>query len=107
MLNTLLESPLLAPLFQAALGGLGLSVINLWEDYQKPRSRRIDKDGLFYFFFFVWPITGGVLAYIYIASGYKIDGMLAFTLGLTAPTTLQAMIKKVHHAEQPPPGAEQ
>lgn len=83
------------PLLHAALGGLVLNFMNLYEDYRKPKNQRVDKDGLWWLFFFFWPIAGVILAYIYISSGYKIDGMLAFTLGLSAPTTLQAMIQKV------------
>jgi hypothetical protein len=104
MLEALMGSSLFPPLFQAALGGIVLSIINLWEDYQKPKSRRVVKDRLYVFFFFVWPAIGVILAYVYVASGYKIDGMLAFTLGLTAPTT--AMIAKARHTDHPPPGAE-
>lgn len=93
------------PLVQAALGGFILSFMNLYEDSRKPKNQRVDKDALWWLFFFFWPVAGCVLAYIYIASGYKIDGMLAFTLGLTAPTTLQAMIHKVV-ASGPPARAE-
>lgn len=44
--------------------------------------------------FFFWPIAGGLLAYIYISSGYDIKGWLAFTTGLTVPTTIQSIIDK-------------
>ena len=44
--------------------------------------------------FCFWPFAGGFLAYICLASGYKINGMLAFTTGLTAPTALQTLMSK-------------
>jgi len=44
--------------------------MNLYEDYQKPKTQRIEKDGLFVLFFCFWPVAGAVLAYVYIASGY-------------------------------------
>jgi hypothetical protein len=97
---------LVAPLFQALLGGLCLDIVNLWEDSQKPKSRRVEKDAYFIFFLFIWPLVGVVLAYVSIASGYRIDGWLAFTLGLTAPTTLQTIIRKSIPPDKPPPGAE-
>jgi hypothetical protein len=92
------------PLLQAALGGFLLSVMNFYEDSRKPKNQRVEKDGLFWLFVFVWPVVGAILAYIYIASGYKIDGMLAFTLGLTAPTTVQSLMQKV--VSNPPRNAE-
>jgi hypothetical protein len=98
--------PLTEPLVLAAIGGLFLSIMNLYQDYQKPKAQRIEKDRLFFLFFFFWPVAGAVLAYVYIESGYDIYGWLAFTLGLTAPTTLQAIIKTASHSEQPPPRAE-
>lgn len=97
---------MIEPLIQASLGGLLLNVVNLYADYRKPKALRVDKDALYFFFFAVWPIAGAILAYIYISSGYRIDGMLAFTLGLTAPTTLEAMIAKVVRSDEPPPNSE-
>jgi len=65
MARSLVESLVLA-----AIGGLFLSIMNLYEDYQKPKTQRIEKDGLFVLFFCFWPVAGAVLAYVYIASGY-------------------------------------
>jgi hypothetical protein len=106
MFANILASPFTPPLFQTLLGGLVLSLFNFWTDSQKPKSHRIEKDWIYWFFFGMWPIIGAILSYIYIVSGYKIDGLLAFTLGLTAPTTIQTMIQKAAHTEQPPRNAE-
>ena len=98
---------LLPPLLHAGLGGFMLNIMNLYEDYRRPKSQRVEKDLLYWIFFCVWPTAGMVLAYIYIESGYKIDGMLAFTLGLTAPTVLQTMMQKVTPEGGAPKGAEE
>lgn len=83
------------PLVHAALGGFFLNMMNLYEDSRRPKSKRTRKDLLYWVLFVFWPLAGAGLAYIYIASGYRIDGMLAFTTGLTAPTVLQTLMAKV------------
>jgi hypothetical protein len=93
-------------LWLAAAGGLMLSLFNLWEDTQKPKSHRVDKDGWYWFFFVVWPAAGALLALVYMRTGYNIDGILAFTLGVTAPTTIQTIIQRGKQHLGPPPGAE-
>lgn len=93
-------------LFQAGAGGIILSVMNLYEDSRKAVSDRVPKDGYFWLFFVFWPLAGAFLAYIYVASGYKIDGMLAFTLGLSAPTTIQSLMQKAV-TSRPPNNAEE
>jgi len=37
---------------------------------------------------------GAGLAFIYIKSGYNVDGILAFTTGLSGPTILQTLMNK-------------
>lgn len=98
---------IIAPLCQAALGGFMLNMMNLYDDYKKPKSRRVIKDALYWTMFFFWPAAGSILAYIYTASGYKINGMLAFTTGLTAPTVLQTMMEKASREEIPAKDIEQ
>jgi hypothetical protein len=93
-------------LFQAGAGGFLLSFMNLYEDSRRAVSDRVPKDGYFWLFFGFWPIAGALLAYIYVSSGYKIDGMLAFTLGLSAPTTIQALMQKAV-TNRPPKDAEE
>ncbi len=93
--------PTLVPLLQAALGGFFLNMMNLYEDSRRPKTRRTRKDVLYWVLFVFWPLAGAGLAYIYIASGYHIDGMLAFTTGLTAPTVLQMLMAKVAPMPEP------
>lgn len=87
-------TPTYAALFQAALGGFVLNMMNLYQDWHRPENRRINKDFLYWIFFAFWPLAGVILAYIYICSGYKIDGMLAFTTGLSAPSILQTLMAR-------------
>jgi hypothetical protein len=82
------------PLVQAAIGGFMLNMVNLYHETKIPKTDRVPKDCLYCVFFLFWPLAGAVVAYIYISSGYQITGWLAFTTGLTVPTTLQNIIDK-------------
>ncbi len=82
------------PLVQAAIGGFMLNMVNLYHESKIPKADRVAKDLLYWVFFLFWPLAGALLAYIYVSSGYKITGWLAFTTGLTAPATLQSIIDK-------------
>jgi len=82
------------PLIQAGIGGFMLNMMNLYQESKIPKADRVSKDSLYWVFFLFWPIAGGLLAYIYISSGYDIKGWLAFTTGLTVPTTIQSIIDK-------------
>ena len=82
------------PLIQAAIGGFMLNMMNLYQESKKAKADRVPKDTLYWLFFAFWPIAGALLAYIYTASGYDIKGWLAFTTGLTVPTTIQSIIDK-------------
>jgi len=79
---------------QGCAGGFILSVMNLVQDSKRPKVDRTTKDFLYCFLFIAWPVIGGFLVYIYAASGYKLDGLLAFTTGLTAPTTITSLMAK-------------
>lgn len=78
-------------LSMAALGGFMLNFLNLWEDYNRPKSDRIPKDRLYFFFFFAWPVVGGLLALVYLYDGSTLRPMLAFSIGLGAPTILKTL----------------
>lgn len=84
----------IGPLLIAAFGGFCLNMMNLYEDSQRPRSERVDKDSLYWIFFIFWPILGAGLTWVYIISGYNIDGVLALTTGLSGPTILQTLMSK-------------
>ncbi len=82
------------PLIQAAIGGFVLNMMNLYQQSKLPKADRVPRDSLYWVFFVFWPIAGMLLAYIYLASGYTINGWLALTTGLTAPTPIQTIIDK-------------
>ena len=84
----------LIPILTASFGGFCLNMMNLLEDSKKAKSKRVKKDSIYWIFFGFWPLLGGGLAAIYIRSGYNIDGILAFTTGLSAPTILQTLMTK-------------
>lgn len=91
----------------AGLGGFTLNMINLWEDSKKTASQRIPKDALYWVFFFFWPIAGAGLAWLYALDGSLLRPLLAFSIGLSAPTTIQAMVNKATLHPGPPLGAEE
>ncbi|HEX4961973.1 MAG TPA: hypothetical protein VF173_14120 [Thermoanaerobaculia bacterium] len=91
----------------AAIGGFVLSMMNLWEDSKKDKPRRVPKDFLYWLFFCFWPVAGGGLSWLYFLDGSTLRPLLAFSIGLTAPTTIQAMINRAAKTDNPPPNAEE
>jgi hypothetical protein len=85
------QFPIFAVL-QGCVGGFVLNIMNLYQDSRRPKNERTTKDLLYWILFISWPVIGGILVYVYSSSGYKMDGLLAFTTGLTAPTTITALI---------------
>ena len=53
----------------AGVGGFALSMMNLYEDSQKPKSKRIPKDFYFWLFFVFWPIAGAGYALLNLLEG--------------------------------------
>nr|WP_315248793.1 hypothetical protein [uncultured Duganella sp.] len=78
----------------AGIGGFVLNMINLWQDSKKPKFKRAKKDLTYWIFFIFWPCAGAWLAWLYILDGSSLRPLLAFSIGLSAPTTLQAMTAK-------------
>jgi len=78
----------------AGFGGFCLNMMNLLEDSKRLPVDRVDKDITYWIFFAFWPILGSGLTFIYIQSGYNVDGILAFTTGLSGPTILQTLMTK-------------
>jgi hypothetical protein len=91
----------------AGAGGFVLNMVNLWEDSKKPKTERIPKDFLYWVFFIFWPLAGAGLAWLYALDGSSLRPLLAFSIGLSAPATIQAMVAKAATQNGPPPGAEQ
>lgn len=88
----------------AGIGGVVLNMTNLWEDSKKPKAKRVEKNFLYWVFFAFWPLAGAGLAWLYTFEGSTLRPLLAFSIGLSAPATIQAMAEK--YRAGPPPGAE-
>jgi hypothetical protein len=86
----------------ASMGGFVLNMINLWQDSKKPKNKRARKSWNYWIFFVFWPCAGGWLAWLYILDGSSLRPLLAFSIGLSAPTTLQAMAAKGAVSTEPP-----
>ena len=73
-------------------GGLTVNILSLMELGNIPIENKPDFRSCFYWFtFIVWPIMGGFLVHLYLASGCTLSCILAFHIGLSAPLTLKAM----------------
>lgn len=103
---TIEQVSLLSLILIAGSGGFILNMLNLWEDSKRPKSERVPKDSLYWVFFAFWPLAGAGLAWLYALDGSSLRPLLAFSLGLSAPTTIQAMIAKAAVKPGPPQNAE-
>ncbi|AZN35545.1 hypothetical protein [Iodobacter ciconiae] len=90
----------------AGTGGLVLNMVNLWEDSKKLKAERVPKDSLYWIFFVFWPLAGAGLVCLYTLDGSSLRPFLAFSVGLSAPATIQAMVSKVTANETIPMNSE-
>jgi hypothetical protein len=102
--NDSLETYLLVLI--AGVGGFVLNMMNLLEDSKKAKAERVPKDALYWVFFVFWPFAGAGLAWLYVLDGSSLRPLLAFSIGLSAPATIQAMVAKASIQSGPPPNAE-
>lgn len=93
MMDSIVNHAYTTPILLAALGGFMLNMMNLYQDHNRPKNMRTDKDVLYWVMFIFWPAAGAILAFIYLLDGSTLRPILAFTVGITAPTTLQAMLQ--------------
>lgn len=76
----------------AIFGGFMINILQLIEYAKLPKAKRPDfKDVLFYVPYIAWPISGGMLAFAYQASGIVLSPILALNVGLSAPLIIRAM----------------
>lgn len=90
----------------AGVGGFVLNMVNLLEDSKKPKGERVPKDVLYWIFFAFWPLAGAGLAWLYALDGSSLRPLLAFSVGLSAPATIQAMVTKAAANPGAPSNAE-
>ncbi len=93
MLEEFINHAFTMPILLAALGGFMLNMMNLYQDFNRPKNLRTVKDSLYWVMFVFWPAAGAILAFVYLLDGSTLRPILAFTIGITAPTTLQAMLQ--------------
>ena len=97
------QTSLLSLVLIAGAGGFVLNMVNLWEDSKKSQPERVPKDFLYWLFFAFWPLVGGGLAWLYALDGSSLRPLLAFSVGLSAPATIQGMIAKSAPLSPGPP----
>jgi hypothetical protein len=56
--------------------------------------------------YIIWPILGGVVAYIYTLMNFEMNALFAFQTGLAAPLVIRSLLNAVpKHPINPGPGA--
>lgn len=96
-------------IYIAAGGSLAVNLLNLLEALNLPKDRRpIFRDVTYWVPYVIYPILGGFVAYVYVASGFEIKPVLALQVGASAPLILRAAANAIPHGLEPPkspPGA--
>lgn len=76
----------------AYFGALAIKLLEVAELRTIPKTQRPDfKDWVYWIPFFVMPILGAGLAYVYVMSGIALKPILAVNVGISAPLILRAM----------------
>lgn len=81
-----------------AVGGLVPSVVTAiqWAKVEKgQRPESPFRDSGFWFLFFLLPVIGGGVVALYEYFGTQFNGLLAFQVGITAPSFLQQLASGV------------
>ena len=74
-------------------GGFIFNILQLMELARVPKEQMPDfKDVLYWIPYVIWPILGGLLAYVCIESGLVLSPLTALNLGLSAPLIFRQMI---------------
>jgi bacteriorhodopsin len=95
-------------IFIAAGGSLAINLLNFVEALNLPKDTRPNFSEFTYWVpFMVFPILGGFVSYVYMASDYDIKPVLALQLGASAPLILRAAASAIPPRQPPkqPPGA--
>jgi len=96
------------PVVLAAIGGSVVNILDLLELQHVPKNQRPDfHDFLYWLPFFVWPVLGGLVGYLYDDSTLPLGKIVAFHLGLSSPLILKTMKNLIPRqaSQQLPPGA--
>lgn len=80
----------------AMSGALAIKLLELAELHKVPTEERPDfKDLLYWLPFFILPLLGGGLAFVYVSSNTLLSPILAVNVGLSAPLMLRAMAQAI------------
>lgn len=83
-----------APVWFAMAGAFAVKLLELAELHKLPKVERPDlKDFMYWVPFFVLPVLGGGLAYVYVSSNTTLSPLLAVNVGVSAPLMLRAMVQ--------------
>jgi hypothetical protein len=86
----------------AAAGALAVELLKLAEVGNIPKHERPDlKEGLYWAPFFILPLLGAGLAYVYIMSEIVLKPILAVNIGISAPLIIRTMASSVPRAAGP------
>jgi hypothetical protein len=90
----------------AGVGGLAPNIIDLWDDSKKAPAERLTKGATYWLFWLIWPMVGASLATIYRLDGAQFTYFLAFSIGVSGPTTLKTLLATGARPSAAPAGAE-
>jgi len=86
----------------AAAGALAVELLKLAEIRNIPKHERPDmKEALYWVPYFILPLVGAGLAYVYIMSEIILRPILAVNIGISAPLIIRAMASSVPKAVGP------
>ena len=90
----------------SACGGLAANLVGLMEIARLPRPLRPNmRDPFFWLPFFIWPVLGAGLGYLYVSSGIDLKPILALNVGASAPLIIKSMIVTPKNPINPGQGA--
>jgi len=75
----------------AFLGGIFGSIIKLLEMRGKPIKEQATLNWVYWTLFFIFPIFGVFLVYIYTYDGAQLSGMAALNIGVSAPLIFKSI----------------
>ncbi len=76
----------------AIFGGFSVNFLRLVELANIPKTERPDfKDPLYLLQFFILPLLGAGLVYVYMASGNNLTPLISLNIGVSAPLILKSL----------------
>jgi len=81
----------------ALFGGFAINLVSIVELQNVPKERWPNfKNALYLLPFIIWPILGVGLVYVYASAPHiKLDPILAFNVGISAPLIIKSMAQAI------------